>query len=95
VVGGIGSLVGSVVGGIFYVLVDNSAQALSLFVKNDLGLQFDLSAYTVFGILLIVLMYLMPMGIVGGVYYLVQNLRGSMRGRQAQQQAAQKQPAAR
>ena len=53
VVGGIGSLAGSVVGGIFYVLVDNSAQALSTFVKNDLGLQFDLSAYTVFGILLI------------------------------------------
>ena len=38
VVGGIGSLAGSVVGGIFYVLVDNSAQALSTFVKNDLGL---------------------------------------------------------
>ena len=50
------------------MLVDNSAQALSTFIKNDLGLQFDLSAYTVFGILLIVLMYLMPMGIVGGVY---------------------------
>ena len=57
VVGGIGSLAGSVVGGIFYVLVDNSAQALSTFIKNDLGLQFDLSAYTVFGILLILLMY--------------------------------------
>ena len=75
VVGGIGSLAGSVVGGIFYVLVDNSAQALSTFAKNDLGLPFDLSAYTVFGILLIVLMYLMPMGIVGGVYYLVRSLR--------------------
>jgi branched-chain amino acid transport system permease protein len=76
VVGGVGSLAGSVVGGIFYVLVDNSAQALSLFVKNDLGLQFDLSAYTVFGILLIVLMYLMPMGVVGGVYLLMRRLRG-------------------
>src|SRR3954466_10824469 len=65
VVGGVGSLTGSIIGGIFYVLVDNSAQALSTFVKNDLGLQFDLSAYTVFGILLIVLMHLMPMGIVG------------------------------
>ena len=75
VVGGIGSLAGSVVGGIFYVLVDNSAQALSTFVKNDLGLQFDLSAYTVFGILLIVLMYLMPMGIVGGVYALLRSFR--------------------
>ncbi len=75
VVGGIGSLAGSVVGGIFYVLVDNSAQALSTFIKNDLGLQFDLSAYTVFGILLILLMYLMPMGIVGGVYILVRRLQ--------------------
>jgi branched-chain amino acid transport system permease protein len=93
VVGGVGSLAGSVVGGIFYVLVDNSAQALSTFVKNDLGLPFDLSAYTVFGILLIVLMYLMPMGIVGGVYYLVRSLRGSMRGSQAKAQAALKQRA--
>lgn len=79
VVGGIGSLAGSVVGGIFYVLVDNSAQALSTFIKNDLGLQFDLSAYTVFGILLILLMYLMPMGIVGGVYLLIRKI--SMMGR--------------
>jgi branched-chain amino acid transport system permease protein len=75
VVGGVGSLAGSLVGGIFYVLVDNSAQALSTFVKNDLGLQFDLSAYTVFGILLIVLMYLMPMGIAGGVYLAIRRLR--------------------
>jgi branched-chain amino acid transport system permease protein len=88
VVGGIGSLAGSVVGGIFYVLVDNSAQALSTFAKNDLGLQFDLSAYTVFGILLIVLMYLMPMGIVGGVYYLVHSLRSSLRSPQARAAAA-------
>jgi branched-chain amino acid transport system permease protein len=90
VVGGIGSLAGSVVGGIFYVLVDNSAQALSTFIKNDLGLQFDLSAYTVFGILLIVLMYLMPMGIVGGVYYLVHSLRSSLRSPQAKEAAALK-----
>ena len=75
VVGGVGSLTGSVVGGIFYVLVDNSAQAISTFIKNDLGLQFDLSAYTIFGLLLIILMYLMPQGIVGGVYILVRRLR--------------------
>ena len=85
VVGGVGSLAGSVVGGIFYVLVDNSAQALSTFIKNDLGLQFDLSAYTVFGVILIVLMYLMPMGIVGGVYYLVRSLRSP--GAKAREQA--------
>jgi branched-chain amino acid transport system permease protein len=75
VVGGVGSLAGSVVGGIFYVLVDNSAQALSTFVKNDIGLPFDLSAYTVFGILLIVLIRVMPTGIVGGVYALMRSLR--------------------
>jgi branched-chain amino acid transport system permease protein len=75
VVGGVGSLTGSVVGGIFYVLVDNSAQAISTFIKNDLGLQFDVSAYTIFGLLLIILMYLMPQGIVGGVYMLVRRVR--------------------
>ncbi|MEI6201782.1 MAG: branched-chain amino acid ABC transporter permease, partial [Enhydrobacter sp.] len=75
VVGGVGSLTGSVVGGIFYVLVDNSAQAISTFIKNDLGLQFDMSAYTIFGLLLIILMYLMPQGIVGGVYILVRRFR--------------------
>src|SRR5476649_655000 len=75
VVGGVGSLTGSVVGGIFYVLVDNSAQAISTFIKNDLGVQFDISAYTIFGLLLIILMYLMPQGIVGGVYILVRRLR--------------------
>jgi branched-chain amino acid transport system permease protein len=88
VVGGVGSLTGSIVGGIFYVLVDNSAQALSTFVKNDLGLPFDLSAYTVFGILLIVLMYLMPMGIVGGVYILVGRLRRAGRSAMSSSPAA-------
>jgi branched-chain amino acid transport system permease protein len=77
VVGGVGSLAGSVVGGIFYVLVDNSAQALSTYIKSDLGLQFDLSAYTVFGVLLILLMYLMPTGVVGGFYGLMRRLRRS------------------
>lgn len=75
VVGGMGSLMGSVIGGIFYVLVDNSAQALSQFVKNDLGLPFDLSAYTVFGVLLIAIIYVMPMGIAGGLYILWRKLR--------------------
>lgn len=95
VVGGIGSLAGCVVGGIFYVLVDNSAQALSTFIKNDLGLQFDLSAYTVFGILLIALMYMMPMGIVGGVYAAVRSLRrGSNAPAPSEQPAVASKPAA-
>jgi len=64
VVACVGSAAGSVVGSIFYVLVDNSAQAISLQVKNDLGLPFDLSAYTIFGVLILI-MYLIPTGIVG------------------------------
>ena len=77
VVGGIGSLFGSVLGGIFYVLVDNSAQSLTQFIRNDLGLPFDLSAYTVFGVLLIAIIYLMPMGIAGGLYMAYRKLRGA------------------
>ncbi len=77
VVGGIGSLAGSVIGGIFYVLVDNSAQSLTQFIRNDLGLPFDLSAYTVFGVLLIAIIYLMPMGIAGGIYLAWRRLRGA------------------
>jgi branched-chain amino acid transport system permease protein len=92
VVGGIGSLAGSVVGGIFYVLVDNSAQALSIFIKNDLGLQFDLSAYTVFGVLLIGLMYLMPTGIVGGVYLVMRRLSRAGGARPPTEPAAPAQP---
>jgi len=92
VVGGIGSLAGSVVGGIFYVLVDNSAQALSIFIKNDLGLQFDLSAYTVFGVLLIGLMYLMPTGIVGGVYLVMRRLSRAGGARAPTEPAAPAQP---
>jgi len=68
VVGCVGSAVGSVVGGILYVLVDNSAQAISLQVKNDLGLSFDLSVYSIFGVLILI-MYLMPTSIVGGASF--------------------------
>jgi branched-chain amino acid transport system permease protein len=75
VVGGVASLPGSVIGGIFTVLVQNSAQALSNFVKNDIGLPYDLSPYSVYGILLLVLMYVMPTGIAGGMVLAWRRLR--------------------
>ena len=65
VVGCVGSAVGSMVGGIFYVLVDNSAQAISLQVKNHPGLPFGLSAYIIFGVLILI-MYLLSTCIPGG-----------------------------
>lgn len=75
VVGGVASLAGSIIGGVFTVVVQNSAQALSNFVKNDLGLPFDLSAYAVYGILLLILMYVMPLGIAGGIIMAWRRLR--------------------
>jgi branched-chain amino acid transport system permease protein len=76
VVGGVASLAGSIIGGVFTVIVQNSAQALSNFVKNDLGLPFDLSAYAIYGILLLILMYVMPLGIAGGIVMAWRRLRG-------------------
>jgi len=58
VVGCVGSAVGSVVGGLLRT-VDKSAQAISLQVKNDLALPFDLSDYTNFGVLSLIV-YLVP-----------------------------------
>jgi branched-chain amino acid transport system permease protein len=61
---------GGGIGGRRYLLrtVDKSAQAISLQVKNDLGLPFDLSAYTNFGVLILI-MYLVPTCIVGGASF--------------------------
>jgi branched-chain amino acid transport system permease protein len=75
VVGGVGSLTGSVIGGIFTVLVQNSAQAMSNAVKDGLGLSFDVSPYAIYGLLLILLMYFMPTGIAGGLVMLWRRLR--------------------
>jgi len=50
---------------VFLRTVDKSAQAISLQVKNDLGLPFDLSSYTIFGVSDSG-MYLVPTCIVGG-----------------------------
>ncbi|QQS13544.1 MAG: branched-chain amino acid ABC transporter permease [Rhodospirillales bacterium] len=75
VVGGVGSLAGSLVGGVFTVLVTNSAQSISTFFKNGLGVPFDVSAYAIYGVMLLVLMYFMPMGIVGGVAIALRRLR--------------------
>lgn len=75
VVGGVASLTGSLIGGVFVVLVQNSAQALSTFFKNTVGLPFDLSAYAIYGVLLLLFMYFMPMGIAGGLALLWRRLR--------------------
>ena len=75
VVGGVASLPGSIIGGIFTVLVQNSAQSLSNLFKNTLNVPFDVSPYAVYGVVLILLMYFMPMGIAGGVMLIWRKLR--------------------
>ena len=56
--------------------------------SSDKALEIGLYVFAV--LMLIVLIYLMPVGIVGGVYYLVHSLRSSFRSPQAKEQAAQR-----
>jgi branched-chain amino acid transport system permease protein len=67
VVGGIGSLAGCVVGGVFLVLVQNSAQSISDWAKATFALQYDVPSWAIYGIILLLLMYVMPTGVAGGV----------------------------
>ena len=66
VVGGIGSLAGCVVGGVFLVLVQNSAQSISDWAKGTFALQYDVPSWAIYGVILLLLMYVMPTGVAGG-----------------------------
>ena len=67
VVGGIGSLPGCLLGGAFIVLVQNSAQSISDWMKGTFALRYDVPAWAIYGTLLLLLMYLLPGGIAGGL----------------------------
>jgi branched-chain amino acid transport system permease protein len=66
VVGGIASLPGCLVGGVFIVLVQNSAQSISDWMKGTFALRYDVPAWAIYGVLLLLLMYVLPGGIAGG-----------------------------
>jgi branched-chain amino acid transport system permease protein len=66
VVGGIASLPGCLVGGAFIVLVQNSAQSISDWMKGTFALRYDVPAWAIYGVLLLALMYVLPDGIAGG-----------------------------
>jgi branched-chain amino acid transport system permease protein len=78
VVGGLASLPGCLIGGAFLVLVQNWAQSLSDFMKQTFSLQYDVPPWAIYGVLLLLLMYVMPTGIAGGV----QRLYGALAGKQ-------------
>ena len=80
VVGGMSSLPGCIVGGAFIVLVQNSAQSISDWMKVTFSLRYDVPAWAIYGVLLLLLMYFMPSGIMGGLQSLwarLTNRRGT------------------
>ncbi len=66
VVGGLSSLSGCIIGGIFLVLVQNSSQSLSDWMKATFDLRYDVPSWAIYGVLLLLLMYVMPTGVAGG-----------------------------
>jgi tripartite-type tricarboxylate transporter receptor subunit TctC len=77
VVGGIASLPGAVIGGVFVQVIEKYADALTKKITAAVNLPIDLEPWTIYGIALIVLMYTMPMGIAGGFAVLWRRLKGS------------------
>ncbi len=67
VVGGIASLPGCMIGGAFIVLVQNSSQSISDWMKDTFSLRYDVPAWAIYGTLLLLLMFFLPNGIAGGL----------------------------
>ena len=83
VVGGIASLPGAVIGGVFVQVIDKYADALTKQISHEFEffvgrpLPLELEPWLIYGIALIVLMYIMPTGIAGGLSALWRRLKGS------------------
>ncbi len=67
VVGGIASLPGALLGGIFVQVIEKYADALTKKIGAAVHLPVELEPWTIYGIMLILLMYFMPNGIAGGL----------------------------
>ena len=67
VVGGIASLPGCMIGGAFIVIVQNSSQSISDWMKDTFALRYDVPAWAIYGTLLLLLMFFLPNGIAGGL----------------------------
>jgi branched-chain amino acid transport system permease protein len=70
VIGGIASLPGALIGGIFVQVIDKYADSLTKTLTSVVHLPLELEPWTIYGILLIALMYVMPGGIAYGLYQL-------------------------
>jgi branched-chain amino acid transport system permease protein len=67
VVGGVASLPGAIIGGIFVQFIEKYADAMTKKVTQAIHLPLELQPWTLYGITLIVLIYVMPGGIAGGL----------------------------
>jgi branched-chain amino acid transport system permease protein len=67
VVGGIASLPGAVIGGVFVQVIEKYADAAARQLSAVLHLPIEVEPWTIYGIVLILLVYFMPMGIAGGL----------------------------
>ncbi|MGH6816825.1 MAG: branched-chain amino acid ABC transporter permease, partial [Hyphomicrobiaceae bacterium] len=75
VVGGIASLPGAVLGGIFVQTIEKYADAAAKSIAKTMHLPIELEPWTIYGLVLIVLMYTMPNGIAGGIVSVWAKLR--------------------
>jgi branched-chain amino acid transport system permease protein len=67
VVGGIASLPGALIGGVFVQVIEKYADSATKALTKYVHLPIELEPWTIYGIVLIALMYVMPMGIAGGL----------------------------
>ncbi|HWV80821.1 MAG TPA: branched-chain amino acid ABC transporter permease [Hyphomicrobiaceae bacterium] len=75
VIGGVATLSGAVVGGFFVQFIEKYADAATKWVTSTFHLPIHLEPWTIYGIVLILLMYIMPMGIAGGFGSLWRRIR--------------------
>lgn len=74
VVGGIASLPGALIGGAFVQVIEKYADSLTRTISQNVHLPIELEPWTLYGLMLIALMFLMPTGIAGGVATLAHRL---------------------
>lgn len=77
VVGGIATLPGALMGGIFVQVIEKYADAAARAIAQNLHLPVEIEPWTIYGVALIALMYVMPNGIAGGLVALWRRLRGA------------------
>ncbi len=80
VVGGIASLPGAVIGGVFVQAIEKYADALTKKISATVNLPLELQPWTIYGIALIILIYMMPTGVAGGIGSLWRQIKRSRRG---------------